>query len=220
MFSCTWFCSRCGREFCNDCQIKLSELCSNSSGNFQESPSLEETDKSISNRGRSRDFNNLLRCFHQQDHDSKDFLPVSRFHCERVSSTIDEMKRLLSSAGDLAESPSYPVNPAPEVIPPAQIYPSHSTIIIKAGEFTSDYFTQIWKLHRPIVVDRLQLDAAYLWSPEYLMELYGDDICPIENCQTGEQRLSSVREFFGMYGKERGEPWKLKVCSIARLPRP
>jgi hypothetical protein len=89
--------------------------------------------------------------------------------------------------------------------------PTHATPTIDSSELTQENFTQLWKLYTPIVVSGVFPSDRSRWTPQYISENYGYETCPIENCQNGEQKISTVREFFDMYGKGISDPWKLKV---------
>lgn len=53
------------------------------------------------------------------------------------------------------------------------------------------------------------------WDPAYFIKHYGSAECYIVNCQKDEDHISTVAEFFQLFGsRERGDTvWKLKVCS-------
>lgn len=215
LFNCTWFCSCCGREFCSECQAKLVEIHANP--NLQTSKKPRE-----SNRGPRRlgDHSILLRCSNKREHAPEDFLPVSRFRRVQLSSIVEEMTQL-------SKTPSHFLGPdavSQEVESISfkqhehngsgtRLIPSHNTVSVPSMTLTDEYFARLWREHRPIVVDEIALPNKTIWSPQFTIENYGDQQCPIENCQTGEQRLSSVKEFFEMYGKGLKEPWKLKVIT-------
>jgi hypothetical protein len=162
----------------------------------------------------------LLKCSIKHDHEPSDFVPISRFRLETLFSTIDEMKQILKNPSLSGEKESYKQNLGWSHNKLDTAYenefcsiPSHATPIIASSELTQDEFTQLWKLHAPIVVSGVSPTDGSRWTPQYIAETYGSENCPIENCQTGEQKISTVREFFDMYGKGTSEPWKLKVNS-------
>jgi len=88
--------------------------------------------------------------------------------------------------------------------------PSHSTLKIASAQLTHEHFANLWLNHTPIVVHDVVPPELNRWTPQYIIEHYGEEECPIEDCQTGEQKLSTVRAFFEMYGKNVTRPWKLK----------
>ena len=75
-------------------------------------------------------------------------------------------------------------------------------------------FSTLWRHGVPILVKDVLPRFKLTWTPEYIMQQYGDQNCLVIECQTDMNKRISVKEFFEMFGKYDGrkECWKLKVC--------
>lgn len=147
-------------------------------------------------------------------------MPVSRFDSEALSSIIGEMDQIVEVLADInAEhgfNDVYHFNEFNNIndlrIP--DIIPTHTTPVLEADELIQPKFEGLWKSHTPVIVTGVSPPEKNRWTPQYIAQQYGDQLCPIENCETGEQKIASVRDFFNMYGKGVREPWKLKVSGV------
>ena len=65
----------------------------------------------------------------------------------------------------------------------------------------------------PVVVTDIEIQGTY--DPQYFRDRYRTKGVTLENCETGQQRRSTVEKFFETFGKPwlrtEGEIWKLKV---------
>ncbi|KAJ3516957.1 hypothetical protein NMY22_g14077 [Coprinellus aureogranulatus] len=76
----------------------------------------------------------------------------------------------------------------------------------------SDKFAQIWAFGEPVVVAGIERKFRVEWTPEYFMEEFGERECLITECELDSNKKTTVREFFGQFGRygREGGVWKLK----------
>ena len=81
---------------------------------------------------------------------------------------------------------------------------------------TDEIFRSHWMKGEPLVVNDVLSKFRIEWTPEYFIEKYGGQNCLIIECQTEENKRTSVAEFFKDFGKYEGRKscWKLKVNSM------
>ncbi|KAA1472527.1 Clavaminate synthase-like protein [Dentipellis sp. KUC8613] len=90
--------------------------------------------------------------------------------------------------------------------------PSHITQVFSDSELTEDTFREVWKQGYPLVVTDQLSKFAIGWTPEYFIEKYGQQECTIVECQTNENKQTTVGEFFKQFKTREGRKgcWKLK----------
>lgn len=95
IFSSSWMCRLCGREACGECFAQVSELTVDRPGAGQaEIASLQARREK---HAHSNPF--FLSCTRRNEHQAKDFSPMSRFCKEELEAAIDAMERLLIEVG-------------------------------------------------------------------------------------------------------------------------
>jgi hypothetical protein len=70
----------------------------------------------------------------------------------------------------------------------------------------------------PVVVTDIKFQGEY--GPSYFQAQYGGERVVLENCESGQQKRSTVSNFFETFGKpllrnSREGVWKLKVCVLS-----
>lgn len=95
---------------------------------------------------------------------------------------------------------------------------SGSLLFVRKDELTLDKFQCMWSSHTPIVVQGVHLDFQVKWTPDYFKERYGERLCEVEDCETGQCLPGfTVSDYFGTFGQRRvtGAPiLRLKVSII------
>lgn len=91
--------------------------------------------------------------------------------------------------------------------------PSHDVTHLPDDKMTDEIFRSHWVKGEPLVVTDVLSKFRIEWTPEYFIEKYGGQNCLIIECQTEENKRTSVAEFFKDFGKYEGRKscWKLKV---------
>ena len=91
-------------------------------------------------------------------------------------------------------------------------------------QLTLALFKDRWAQHVPIVVSGVDLDFQVPWSPEYFIEHHGNDVCKVEDFETGQLLPDyTVAHFFSGFGQPRagGSPiLRLKVSFLSSYEKP
>ncbi|KAF7354901.1 Clavaminate synthase-like protein [Mycena sanguinolenta] len=90
--------------------------------------------------------------------------------------------------------------------------PSHEILRFTDSELTDEVFRPLWAKGDPLLVTDAGKKLKIHWSPEYFIEKYGAASCLIIECQTEENKVTTVGEFFRTFGQYEGREkcWKLK----------
>ncbi|KAJ6516366.1 Clavaminate synthase-like protein [Mycena sanguinolenta] len=90
--------------------------------------------------------------------------------------------------------------------------PSHAILRFTDSELTDEVFRPLWAKGDPLLVTDAGKKLKIHWSPEYFIEKYGQANCLIIECQTEQNKLTTVGEFFRTFGQYEGRDkcWKLK----------
>jgi len=91
IFSSSWLCRLCGREACGECFAQVNELTADRPGAGQAEIAALEARRE--KHAHSNPF--FLSCTRRNEHQAKDFSPMSRFCKEELEVAIDAMERLL-----------------------------------------------------------------------------------------------------------------------------
>lgn len=208
-------CRLCGREACAECFEQVKILTDNSGA---EDADVFELQARREKHSRRNPF--FLACTRRNEHQAKDFSPMSRFCKSELELVIKEMEELLASP-DLdppvpsdVEIPDLDV----EVTPDDQIdsLPSHRIVRFKHEELPYDLFPKLWAKGKPLVVTGLLPQFKISWTPEHFIEHYGSKTCLVIQCQSDMNKRITVGEFFKEFGKYEGRTdcWKLKVFLV------
>lgn len=98
IFSCSWMCRLCGREACADCFTNVSEFTAYRPGASQ--AEIADTQARREKHAQGNPF--FLSCTKRNEHNAKDFSPMSRFHKEELAQAIKEMEALLKEEESLS----------------------------------------------------------------------------------------------------------------------
>lgn len=80
-------------------------------------------------------------------------------------------------------------------------------IELDIGELTYELFDFLWTAEHayPLLIHNANRHLQLDWDAQCFIDLFGDERCIVENCKTGQQRKSTVGEFFQKFGKESPE---------------
>lgn len=248
-------CRLCGREACAECFQQVKELTEDRQGASQtEIVALQAKREKHSH---TNPF--FLACTRRNEHQAKDFSPMSRFCKLELAGAITEMETLIQTLDIDAlpildginptldvphphapqPTPVLPVNgaeatsepsPTPESnaqidpaltnpaddIMAADAIPCHTPLYFTDAQLTEDAFRPMWQKGEPMVVVGLLEKFKIQWTPEYFIEKYDAQSCLILECQSDQNKRTTVGEFFSWFGKYEGrtECWKLKVGQL------
>jgi len=209
-------CRLCGREACAECFEQVKVLTDN---NGAEDADVFELQARREKHSRRNPF--FLACTRRNEHQAKDFSPMTRFCKSELEVVIKEMEELLATpdpdpplTGD-AEVPDLDV----EMTPGDQVgsLPNHRLLEFKRQDLSYDMFTRLWAMGKPLVVTGLLPQFKISWTPEHFIENYASKSCLVIQCQSDMNKRITVGDFFKEFGKYEGRKdcWKLKVILIA-----
>ena len=207
-------CRLCGREACAECfeQVKiLTDGCGAEDADVMELQARREK------HSRRNPF--FLACTRRNEHQAKDFSPMTRFCKSELELVIREMEELLASPD--------PDPPLPEDVEPLYMdadatrdhqigsLPTHRIPRFKHGNLPHDIFPKLWAKGKPLVVTGLLPRFKINWTPEHFIQHYASKSCLVIHCQSDMNKRITVGEFFEEFGKYEGRKdcWKLKVIS-------
>ncbi|KAF9782594.1 hypothetical protein BJ322DRAFT_162417 [Thelephora terrestris] len=211
IFSSSWMCRLCGREACAECYEQVKILTDNSGA---EDADVFELQARREKHSRRNPF--FLACTRRNEHQAKDFSPMSRFCKSELELVIKEMEELLASPDQDPPVPSDVEIPDLDVeaAPDNQIdsLPSHRIVQFKHEDLPYDLFPKLWAKGKPLVVTGLLPQFKISWTPEHFIEHYGSKNCLVIQCQSDMNKRITVGEFFKEFGKYEGRTdcWKLK----------
>jgi lysine-specific demethylase 3 len=116
LFSSSWMCRLCGREACAECFAQVKELTVDRPGANQ--AEIAEIQAKREKHAHSNPF--FLSCTRRNEHQAKDFSPMSRFCKKELSEAIEEMEKLLKDE----EEKEKEIGAAARALPPATSHPS------------------------------------------------------------------------------------------------
>jgi lysine-specific demethylase 3 len=93
LFSSSWMCRLCGREACAECFEQVKELTEDSAGSNE----AEMIAIQLKREKHSHSNPFFLACTRRNEHQSKDFSPMSRFCKAELAEAINEMEALLKT---------------------------------------------------------------------------------------------------------------------------
>ncbi|EPQ31537.1 uncharacterized protein PFL1_00870 [Pseudozyma flocculosa PF-1] len=231
IFSASWFCRCCGREYCPDCQEALRD---------------PDTAQDASPKERLR----LTICSRGRVHTADDLIPMTRFDIEMLDEEIAVMERLGLQEDDLwGESRGWDSDAEPNfngrnhvskhepidwpTLPPYRAGLEADRLVgfrslrqFDRHQMSNRLMEREWRHGEPLLVTGIR-DMRHFWDPPAFVERYGQDACHIVRCDKdpelgkrddGITALTDVKTFFRTFGtsaEERKEmlgegSWKLK----------
>lgn len=232
IFSASWFCRRCGREYCADCKRSI-----------EHSDSL---DRQLAKR--------ILRCDQTLPHATADLVPLTRFDEALLHQEVSAMRNMLTDVKTGGVRTSAPAHPAPaaaastsneaEQSMPGTEDEQHTAVNWKdvptnqagitadrivgrldlrtfdSASFSTDDFRREWAHGEPLLVRHVTEPMHHPWGPDALQSRYGHEHCFIvrSDVENAELKQVSVGDFFATFGQDdttkraalgRGH-WKLK----------
>ena len=205
-------CRLCGREACAECFEQVKVLTDNSGA---EDADVYELQARREKHSRKNPF--FLACTRRNEHQAKDFSPMTRFCKSELEVVIKEMEELLATPDPdppLSEDVEIP-DLDTDVTPDDQSVslPNHHILAFKCEALTYDMFTKLWAMGKPLVVTGLLPRFKINWTPEHFIENYASKSCLVIQCQSDMNKRITVGDFFKDFGKYEGRKdcWKLKV---------
>lgn len=218
-------CRLCGREACAECYEQVKELTDDRGA---EDADVLELQARREKHARRNPF--FLSCTRRNEHQAKDFSPMSRFCKSELAQAIKDMQALnetpmseQEAADHSADIPTHP--PVEQLAPnngdgPAAI-PSHVIKQFTEAEVNYDSFRKLWARGEPLMVTGLLSKFQIKWNPDYFIEHYFSQSCLVIECQSDVNKRVTVGEFFQDFGNYEGrrDTWKLKVSGSIRSAR-
>jgi len=192
-------CRLCGREACAACYGQMKDA----EAGIKTAEECPQFYRSCSKKG---------------DHSAKEFSPVSRFAVTELENAITEMKDLLKNSEKVLGprvSVPLPSRSPPLFVPQSQavdLVPAHTIARVHRDDLTEPLFRSLWSKGEPLLVTDLLTQFKLGWTPAFFSEKYGAQGCVVLDCQTEENKKTSVTDFFNMFGKydNRTTTFKLK----------
>lgn len=206
IFSASWFCRCCGKEYCPDCMLA-----------FDQPPN---PDPVLAKR--------LSFCSTARQHTSADLMPLTRFDVLLLEREVDAMRVIRDgyhvAQRSTAESRPGRISPRKmsleresrlikicKDLPQEQvglhadrIVGSHSMRTFDAVSFDTDVFRREWAYGEPLLVRDVIGPMQDTWDPDALRDRYGHEYCHIARADTYPELVKavSVGEFFSTFGKD------------------
>ena len=204
-------CRLCGQEACAECFEQIKILTDNSGAEDADVFELQARRERHSPRNPS-----LLACTRRNEHQAKDFSPMTRFCKTELELVIKEMEELLDSPDPDPSPPEdieMPDTDAETASDQIGSLPSHRILQFKHGDLPHDVFSKLWARGKPLVVTGLLPRFKIAWTPEHFIEHYSSKSCLVIQCQSDVNKKITVGDFFKEFGKYEGreDSWKLKV---------
>lgn len=225
VFSGTWICPQCGREFCDDCRNRLALITTQYIEDESEhSPfAINQSQKLKLRYFQERQSYYSVLCSEQVIfHLAERFIPITYFEPGELQATIVDMQTKLRESSNIDTalrhaplnaiiSHGHVTNPWPDTSGLQSLSISRYPITA----LTELNFRSIWVHGTPLLIDGLLPSITQLWTPQGLVESYGQQKCTIEDCTNENTKIVKVADFFGMFGAydsaQRNGCWKLKV---------
>lgn len=232
LFSGTWICPHCGREFCNDCRNQLDLMTTQYLEDETAHPpfAINQSRKSQLRYFQQRQSYHSVVCTDRVlFHLAELFIPITYFEPGDLRATIMDMQTKLRESSNVDTTLRHaPLNAlinqerAMSPWPDPSGLQSLSISRFSITALTERNFRSIWVHGIPLLIDGLLPSITQLWTPQGLVESYGQQKCTIEDCTTEDTRVVKVADFFGMFGAydsaQRSGCWKLKVSGGSDVP--
>lgn len=208
-------CRLCGREACAECYEQVKELTDDRGA---EDADVLELQARREKHARRNPF--FLSCTRRNEHQAKDFSPMSRFCKSELAQAIKDMQALNETALSEQEAADQTPDTQPPAEEPAQVntdpsaaLPFHVIKQFTEAEIKYDVFRKLWAKGEPLMVTGLLAKFIIKWNPDYFIEHYFSQSCLVIECQSDVNKRVTVGEFFQDFGKYEGrrDTWKLKV---------
>ncbi|KAF6767664.1 JmjC [Kalmanozyma brasiliensis GHG001] len=226
IFSASWFCERCGREYCLDCKHAIEQH--------------DESDLTILKR--------ITQCDRVRGHKVDDLIPLTRFDISLLEQETVAMRAMMTANKAKVRSDDEPSLPSgslttvdasngSEAEDAAAIFwkevptnragltadhaiGSHTLRTFDASNFNTERFCKEWAHGEPLLVRDVTGPMKHTWDPDSLASRYGEESCHILRSDTDlpEIKEVSVGDFFSTFGQDLEQKeqvlgqgsWKLK----------
>jgi lysine-specific demethylase 3 len=98
IFSSSWMCRLCGREACAECFATVTDITTDRPG----ADHAEVIALQVKREKHAHNNPFFLACTRRNEHQAKDFSPMSRFCEDELEKAITEMERLMKEDGTMA----------------------------------------------------------------------------------------------------------------------
>ncbi|GAC99714.1 hypothetical protein PHSY_007317 [Pseudozyma hubeiensis SY62] len=214
IFSASYYCSRCGREYCPDCKDAIQHP--------------DHSDVIIAKR--------LVQCDRVRGHNVDDLVPLTRFDVKLLEEEVAAMRNMLaavsddtvastnkgsrtdpagsSNAGSTSSSGSEDQEETPinwKEIPNNRaglaadaLIGSLSLRAFDASSFDTHQFRKEWAHGEPLLVRDVTARMQHAWGPDTLAARYGEESCFVVRSDTDPPQTEqvSVGEFFSTFGQD------------------
>lgn len=226
IFSASWYCRRCGREYCPDCKDAMKQG--------------DDLDRSLAKR--------LALCDRIRGHGVADLIPLTRFDTTLLKQELVAMQRLLADAEQshpelTAKASDTVTTTAEDHVPGSDedegaavkwtdiphnrvgltadnIIGSLPLRVFDATSFGTDIFQEEWSHGEPLLVRNVTGPMQNTWGPDDFISRYGEESCYIirSDVDLPPQQEVSVSTFFATFGQDDAAKesvlgqgsWKLK----------
>lgn len=210
LFGISWFCIRCGRDFCNNCfaslKVRLFRSIIVLTFNIFIKGSTASQISSVNNCGQLRGV-----------HNSADFIPCSRFVKAHLLNILQSMKSLLDNGKYYLPVQNFFFNRTTI----SNLPTSTSILRIPQKNLRIQEFRIFLGQRIPLVITGLNDSLQLSWDPRLLTRQYGEDDCTMEDCEGVAQPATTTLGHFLSHFETDGEAgqqskniiWKVKVSS-------
>ena len=208
-------CRLCGREACAECFEQV-RILTDSSG--AEDADVYELQARRDKHTRRNPF--FLACTRRNEHQAKDFSPMTRFCKSELELVIKEMEELLTLSDPDSPEDVEMLNGDAAPDDENNPIPIHRILRFRHEDLPRDIFPKLWAKGKPLVVTGVLSQFKINWTPEHFIEHYASKSCLVIHCQTDMNKRITVGEFFQEFGKYEGrnDCWKLKVILLDLFP--
>ncbi|KAG8865374.1 hypothetical protein FRB96_000264 [Tulasnella sp. 330] len=217
VFTESWMCHDCGREFCAACHADVIEV----TGDW--TPQRVATYKPYRHyaylpEGNEKTAGRLMYCNKSAGHHESLFKPVTRFQRVELEELVRDMRDVVTRHAQLDVRPvATPQIPPPNArrdvsdpIDPSGVesLPYH---VFGADDLTEEIFKHLWAQGQTVLVTGLLDKFQLRWTPEALVEKYGSQECEVVECQSQGVQETTVGTFFKQFGVYEGRTQCLKL---------
>lgn len=213
IFSASYYCSRCGREYCPDCKDAIQHP--------------DNSDVILAKR--------IIHCDRVRGHNVDDLVPLTRFDVKLLEEEVAAMRSMLAAVSDetrkstngsrtdpvRSNNVDFTSSSGPEdqeeaptnwkEIPKNRaglaadaLIGSLSLRAFDASSFDTHQFREEWAHGEPLLVRDVTAPMQHAWGPDTLAARYGEESCLIVRSDTDPPQTEqvSVGEFFSTFGQD------------------
>ncbi|KAJ9474210.1 hypothetical protein PHBOTO_004286 [Pseudozyma hubeiensis] len=228
IFSASYYCCRCGREYCPDCKDAIQHP--------------DTSDVILAKR--------IVQCDRVRGHNVDDLVPLTRFDVKLLEEEVAAMRSMLAavsdktrtstngdrtdpvSSNDAGTPSSSPVDQEEASINWKEIPKNRAGLAadaligslslraFDASSFDTHQFREEWAHGEPLLIRDVTGPMQHAWGPDTLAARYGEESCLIVRSDTDPPQTEqvSVGEFFSTFGQDTDTKqqvlgkasWKLK----------